>query len=208
MSGPPAKQRARRGSAPDLLRVAARDLFAYQGYSRTTTREIAERAGVSHELVFRYFGTKEALLYEAVLNPMLESIKQGHLAWKQEPPQARTRESIVARDTAALYTFLVANRSSCRALVHLFTEGATDEEVLRLRGGIAEALEPMITSFAEARPAGRARDLDPDLRLRLLMVLFGAAAVLLPYTYANDALCPDDQAVIAELTRFILDGLG
>jgi hypothetical protein len=93
-------------------------------------------------------------------------------------------------------------------MVHVFTEGSTDDEVLRLRRGIADALAPIIASFEEARPRGRTRGGDPALRLRLLMVLLGAAAVLLPYTYANDEACPEEQDVIAELTQFILKGLG
>ena len=45
------------------LRAAALKLFATQGYDATTTEEIAEKAGVSARTFFRYFPTKESLLY-------------------------------------------------------------------------------------------------------------------------------------------------
>jgi AcrR family transcriptional regulator len=45
------------------LREAALKLFATQGYDSTTTEEIAEKAGVAARTFFRYFPTKESVLY-------------------------------------------------------------------------------------------------------------------------------------------------
>lgn len=44
----------------------ATELFARQGYQGTTTRQIAERAGVNEAIIFRHFPSKEDL-YWAVL---------------------------------------------------------------------------------------------------------------------------------------------
>ena len=41
---------------------AALELFGEQGYDRTATKQIAQRAGVSEGLIFRHFGNKAALL--------------------------------------------------------------------------------------------------------------------------------------------------
>jgi AcrR family transcriptional regulator len=48
-----------------LLEVTAR-LFADHGWRGTTTRRIAEEAGVNEVTLFRHFGSKEALLGEAI----------------------------------------------------------------------------------------------------------------------------------------------
>lgn len=48
------------------LLLAAQELFGGQGYTRTTLRDIAERAGVDAALIARYFGNK-TLLYIASL---------------------------------------------------------------------------------------------------------------------------------------------
>jgi AcrR family transcriptional regulator len=42
---------------------AAWDLFSERGYAETSVDEIAERAGVAPRTFFRYFPTKEAVLY-------------------------------------------------------------------------------------------------------------------------------------------------
>ena len=49
-----------------ILNVAVR-LFSQRGFSGTTTREIAQAAGVSEAMVFRHFATKEEL-YSAILD--------------------------------------------------------------------------------------------------------------------------------------------
>jgi len=48
---------------------AAREVFTERGYARATIREIARRAGVTHGLVMRHFGTKEQLLIAALPGP-------------------------------------------------------------------------------------------------------------------------------------------
>jgi len=48
--------------------AAAYDLFAAQGYAKTGMREIAKHADVASSLVVRYFGTKEALFEEGLIN--------------------------------------------------------------------------------------------------------------------------------------------
>src|SRR6478735_8614551 len=56
-------------SAPDRRRQimrAASGLFARRGYGGTTTREIAERAGINEALLFRHFPSKEKLYWTII----------------------------------------------------------------------------------------------------------------------------------------------
>ncbi|MFE7243969.1 TetR family transcriptional regulator [Streptomyces sp. NPDC057580] len=47
----------------ETIRTAALDLFEEQGFERTTVDQICRRADVAHRTFFRYYATKEALLY-------------------------------------------------------------------------------------------------------------------------------------------------
>jgi AcrR family transcriptional regulator len=53
-------------STRDKILESAIRLFAEKGFSGTTTREIAEKAGVNEALIFRYFSTKRDL-YSAII---------------------------------------------------------------------------------------------------------------------------------------------
>jgi hypothetical protein len=73
MEGQPGIPQRRHRRDPEASRVAileaAREVFTERGYARATIREIARRAGVTHGLVMRHFGTKEQLLIEALPGP-------------------------------------------------------------------------------------------------------------------------------------------
>ena len=49
----------------EILQAAAR-VYALHGYRGSTTRRIADEAGVNEITIFRQFGTKEALIHEAI----------------------------------------------------------------------------------------------------------------------------------------------
>jgi len=55
-------ERSRRLAGQEILDTAVR-LFTTQGYDETTTSQIAQEAGVSQRTLFRYFGTKEDLVF-------------------------------------------------------------------------------------------------------------------------------------------------
>src|SRR4051812_10372210 len=65
MTEQPARKRDAAATQRALLDAAA-ELFAERGFDRTTVRDIAQLAGVNQSLLFRYFGSKDAL-FEAVI---------------------------------------------------------------------------------------------------------------------------------------------
>jgi AcrR family transcriptional regulator len=54
------------GSSRDKLLAAAARVLSECGFAGTTTRRVAEEAGLNEVTLFRHFGTKEHLLEEAV----------------------------------------------------------------------------------------------------------------------------------------------
>ncbi|MFG1663870.1 TetR family transcriptional regulator [Streptomyces sp. Y7] len=100
---------------------AARHTFAERGYARTTLREIARRAGVTHGLITRHFASKERLFLAAVPgNRDLEQVAAGD----PETLPDRIAEAFVRRlETDAVNDPLIALLRSAasdeRAAAHL-----------------------------------------------------------------------------------------
>jgi AcrR family transcriptional regulator len=61
----PGRRRDAAATRAALLDAAAA-LFAERGFDRTTVRDIAHRAGANQALLFRYFGSKDALFEEVM----------------------------------------------------------------------------------------------------------------------------------------------
>ena len=59
----PSRRQTNKSRTKRELQQAALKLFAKQGYDETTTEEIAEQAHVSPRTFFRYFSTKESVLF-------------------------------------------------------------------------------------------------------------------------------------------------
>jgi AcrR family transcriptional regulator len=70
-----------------IVAVAAK-LFASRGFSGTTTKEIAEGAGVSEAIIFRHFASKDKL-YAAILD---DKVKQGTERIKAQLEEAASRK--------------------------------------------------------------------------------------------------------------------
>jgi AcrR family transcriptional regulator len=58
------------------LLSAAQELFTERGFDRTTVRDIAARAGANQALLFRYFGSKEALFRAAMASQAQQFLAQ------------------------------------------------------------------------------------------------------------------------------------
>ncbi|MFE2377594.1 TetR family transcriptional regulator [Streptomyces sp. NPDC059398] len=72
--GPAERRRDARGTRRLLLDAAAK-LFAERGYEAATVRDIAAHAGVNQALLFRYFGSKQALLTEVMASGGQEQVR-------------------------------------------------------------------------------------------------------------------------------------
>jgi len=70
----PTRMRAE-GRRNQIVAVAAQ-LFSQKGFSGTTTKEIADTAGVSEAIIFRHFATKDAL-YHAILDYKVNQASDG-----------------------------------------------------------------------------------------------------------------------------------
>ena len=94
------------------LRELALQLFAEQGYEKTSLREIAERLGVTKAALYYYFKSKEDIVRSLVEDYMADI--DDLIAWgKDQPRTPETRAEIVRR-----YLGIVANGTAVFRLLH------------------------------------------------------------------------------------------
>lgn len=96
---PPLRER-KKAEARSALTAAAIELFAARGFSSVTVDEIADRAGISRRTFFRYFATKEDVMFDRRLSQLeaFRSMLAG--APKAAPPTLVLRNAFdaLARD--------------------------------------------------------------------------------------------------------------
>jgi AcrR family transcriptional regulator len=93
-----------------LLLTAARELFAERGYGGTSTREIADRAGVDVTILFRNFGTKERIFQEAVARPIDEFLATYTDRWITTRVEEGDHDDLLRTFVEALYDLAQNNR--------------------------------------------------------------------------------------------------
>lgn len=143
-------QRVARGDATrSQIVAAARDVLAADGYSGTSTRAVADRAGVQLSLVHYHFGGKSRLL-AAVLEAENERLlqRQQKLFAGAEPLAEKWR-------TACEYLQEDLRSGYVRILWELWAAGLTDKELARLwrdaMAGWRLLLEEVVEQWARDR---------------------------------------------------------
>ena len=113
------RPRARRRSTEQirgLILEAARELFDEHGYDGTTTKDIADRAGVYERLVYTNFETKAGLFDAAVVEPLSLLVAEYLDGWNEHPDDT-TPEQRIDRLVRGLFQFALANRDALRTVV-------------------------------------------------------------------------------------------
>jgi AcrR family transcriptional regulator len=94
---------------------AARELFAAKGFA-ATTREIAERATVTEQLLFNHFGSKQELFAAAVTRPFEEFVDAQLDAWQALAATGIDPSDMMREYVAGLYALVVNHRAVFLAL--------------------------------------------------------------------------------------------
>jgi AcrR family transcriptional regulator len=120
----PSQRDAHKARTKRALREAALKLFATQGFDSTTIEEVADHAGVSARTFFRYFPTKESVLF------------LGERQWLDTfadvyPAQARSLSDI--RAMAVTISELAAPLARGRRSMQLYERAVASSAALRGR---------------------------------------------------------------------------
>lgn len=138
-------------NAGDRILDAANDLFGERGYSATTTRALAERAGVNEVTIFRLFGSKLGVL--RALGERFMAVGAAELAQGAPLPEGLTE----AVTELALREVRGAERSGAAAM-RLAFEANSVPEIAELMGeGPARNQAAVAAFFEEQQRLGRVR---------------------------------------------------
>ena len=158
---------SRKFSRTEKILEAAAHLFARQGYHATSTREIARRAEVSENTLFRYFARKEELFWSALRSctsmiaqsDSLSGIRAG------EPPD------VVLPKILEALTETVCNRPEVLRLIAIAYVELQGKAELHCR----DLLSPFLSEFSEyltkSIAKGEVLEVDPALLAASLMAM-------------------------------------
>ena len=156
------KPRLNPSARRDVIVTAAIPLFARKGFAGTTTREIAEAAGVSEALVFKHFATKTEL-YDAIFrhfqhnNHIFEGL-QGL------PPSTRTLVHVV-RVTTSHFTKWSDDNDAAKSRYRMVLRSLSEDGVfagIAIEAYAAELRLMLEQSFEAARRTGDLYESAPD----------------------------------------------
>ncbi|MET4926070.1 helix-turn-helix domain containing protein [Streptomyces sp. PSRA5] len=111
----------RRGDTRQRIQDVALELFAEQGYEKTSLREIAEHLDVTKAALYYHFKTKEDIvvsLFQDLARPIDELITWG----EAQPPTLEVKKEILRRYSdslaaaAPLFRFMQENQATMRDL--------------------------------------------------------------------------------------------
>ncbi len=189
-----------------LLRVAV-GLFSQKGFRGTTTKEIANEAGVSEAMVFRHFATKEEL-YTAILD---------HKACSGDTldPEEIVAEAIARKDDRAVFERLAfaalehheADPEFQRLLLHSALEGHELAEMF-FEKFVKRVYELLGRYLRERQREGAIADIEPAIIVRAFV------GMIVHHSLNNNLWDPkrrllnvSNEAAARTFTQILLNGI-
>jgi AcrR family transcriptional regulator len=204
------KQTQRRSSddVRDLIVTAAAVEFAGHGYSRTTVRAVAERAGISSSVLHRHFPTKQALFSAAMMAPFVEFFQEFLNAWTEHAATADvewTDDDLIAEYIRRLFAILKDHRATLLSLAAI-GEGSEASMIDQLRFVVAD----MRGRFAElSERETRGRSLEPGgIRVLNRMIAGLVTGLVLLQPLFTEHRPDEDELLVASAIRFAQRGAG
>ncbi len=198
----PRRQQQRSIRTQRKLLEAALQAFAENGFKGTSTRDIAERAGVHHPLITYHFKNKEELwrtAADSVFSRFVRVLKNV----REETAQATPRDRMAAMIRA--YVHYAADNPAMHKV--LFQESSHSNP--RLEWLIETYMRPLFEVAAgdlrELQAEGIAPPGDPALLFNMIRVSAGALLALNVELKGSSGLDLDDPGKVEMLADMIID---
>lgn len=183
--------------------AAARDLFARQDYRSTTTKEIAETAGVAEHLLFRNFGSKAALFREALVAPFVDLVEDFAQRWRTLELEAQSEEAIGGDFLGSLYDLFVENRG---LVMTMLSADSLEDEEMKEAGidDISDALAVLGRLGGEGIDIKGLHTSHQDLSARSTVAMVAGMAAFGSTLFGGRP--PSRSVIVDELTQMTLHG--
>ena len=176
--------------------AAAREIFAVRGAHGTTTREIADRAGVNEATLFRHFGNKNALL-----DAMKEYFCQNN--------EARIRgvfEGLGGNDLAAdlrvIGTNMIAGMQQNKDLIRAtLVEEASNPQAASAPWRSPNVARDYLVRFLSKHVESGELQGPPELLARVFMGMF--FAYIMGRAFWTESVLTDERAVETFVSIFL-----
>ncbi|OKH55698.1 TetR family transcriptional regulator [Calothrix sp. HK-06] len=185
----------------DRILQAAQRLFAAQGFDGTTTRDLAQAAGVAEGTLFRHFSNKKAILVEVATQGWIEILTDlltelSEMGSYKAVAQVMKRRMWNMRKNADMMRVCFME-----AQFHPDLREKIQQEVIEKMTGVAEAF------FQEAMDKGIYRKMDANLVAKVFLGMF-AVAGFSNETIASPNASPQEMQSMAEgLADIFLNGV-
>jgi len=190
-----------------LLLVAAREVFTEKGFSGATMREIAERAGLTQAMLYRHFGSKEALFVEATVVPLIEFITEyANRYAEHEPGEWQSLVDAAADFCGSLYDVLFEERELLFVMLAAQRFGSVPESAF---APVEDAFEKVFRHMRNVfELEARARALpssDRELGVRMVFAMVLSVALHGDWLLATGAYSRD--RVMHGMARILVHGI-
>lgn len=193
---PPQTRRDKAEARRQQILDVALDLFARQGYSATTTKQIAQSIGVAEGLIFHYFPNKEQLLL--ALTRQRQTIMgevQALLTDVEDKPAREVLQTIVVG-----WVDVIHRQASL--VIMLLVESQSNPELAQAFADVMGETIGAMAHYLESRV--RAGELRADLHTQTSAMMFFSS--LLMFFLANRHLKDHDWSQAASaFTAAMLD---
>jgi AcrR family transcriptional regulator len=181
----------------ELILNAARECFADTGFTGTSTRQIAARADVVENLIYKHFGNKANLFDEAVAEPFRRAIDEFVQQWTPRWSSGPHSGYETARDyIEKVYDVLEGH---AELLLAVLRDQRDNKPLLPLM----QELE-RVAAYETGSQGYDGVDIVVLTRLQFAVVAFSAAFD--DSLYPSDARRPSRQRIIDEMVAFFIDG--
>lgn len=142
----------------------AGELFSQKGFRGTTTKEIAERAGVSEAIIFRHFATKDDL-YAAILDAKVQQTAERMKAQLAEAASRKDDQAFFGLLAFEMLEFHIKDSTFMRLLLFSGLEGHDLSDLFF--NSAARDVKDSIRLYIKQRIAdGAFRPVDPAVAAR------------------------------------------